>query len=88
MGYGLCSGFAETKYGWQAAFWVQACLLAPSFVGIIVTPNQYIDIQDTVRRLKLMNKEAKKKLEEANAENDELTDDSDEALATDRPLRI
>lgn len=30
--------------GWQYAFYIQAALLMPSFIGIILTPNQYIDI--------------------------------------------
>ena len=54
VGYGMCALMIDTVIGWRLAFYIQAGMLIPVLVGIFVCPNQYIDIQDTIRRMKAM----------------------------------
>jgi len=53
IGYGLCAAFS-TNLGWKWAFYVQAFLLAPSFIGLIFVPSKYFDIQLLANKQKAM----------------------------------
>tara|TARA_B110000285_G_C15107057_1_gene608646 strand:- start:1063 stop:1182 length:120 start_codon:yes stop_codon:yes gene_type:complete len=39
----MCASFLET-IGWRWAFYIQAMLLMPSLIGIILIPIEYVDI--------------------------------------------
>lgn len=87
MGYGMVSVFGQTpgnyeEYdvkGWQWAFYIQAALLLPSFIGIVLTPTQYIDIQATVRKIKIIQRLREK-------EEFERLEAAQKGEETDRPL--
>lgn len=44
LGYSMCAAFLD-NIGWKWAFYIQAILLIPSFVGILSFPAKYFDIQ-------------------------------------------
>lgn len=39
----MCAAF-QNNIGWKWAFYVQALLLCPSFIGLVVIPSKYFDI--------------------------------------------
>lgn len=43
IGYGMCAGLMENA-GWRWAFYIQAFLLIPSFLGLIFIPGDYFDV--------------------------------------------
>ena len=73
FGYGMCALMIDSIYGWRLAFYIQAALLIVVFIGIIITPNQYIDVQDLLRRLKEMKNHQSHDLENEAKESKEDT---------------
>ena len=51
----MCAAFLE-NIGWRWAFYVQACLLVPSFIGIMLIPSSYMDVQGTGELVEAMKK--------------------------------
>ena len=43
IGYVMTANFLN-NWGWRATFYVQAAMLFPSMVGMIITPSKYMDI--------------------------------------------
>jgi len=48
-GYSMCASLLE-NLGWRWAFYIQAMLLCPSFIGILLTPSKYFDIQELTKK--------------------------------------
>ena len=71
VGYGMCALMIDSVIGWRLAFYIQACMLIPILVGIFVAPNQYVDIQDTIRRMKESTQDLEARQEKA--EEDDST---------------
>ena len=53
MGYGL-TAIVLDNIGWRYAFYIQALLLTPSMIGIIMTPYEYFDVHGTSKRKQMM----------------------------------
>ena len=63
MGYGMAASL-QNNLGWRWAFYIQALLLLPSMIGLILTPSKYFDlneadINNNVQKVSKKNKSAK-----------------------------
>ena len=50
IGYGLCAIF-QNNIGWRWAFYIQAFMLCPSFIGLTFIPAKYFDVQLLAEKL-------------------------------------
>jgi MFS family permease len=59
MGYGMAAVFLD-NIGWRWAFYIQAILLCPSMIGLVLIPFEYFDVQGTSRKMKEIRLKEKK----------------------------
>jgi hypothetical protein len=52
MGYTLCASLVSYGINWRYSFYIQAILIVPTILAILLTPKKYFDLENAVKQIK------------------------------------
>ena len=64
LGYTLCAALVSYGINWRYALYMQAVMIVPTILTILLTPKKYFDLESAVKQFKQTNR--------SESENEEL----------------